>query len=93
MPKDKWLIIIRQNPRFCLMTLIVILVGLMLWLNNGVFIVLAAIFTFLYFGLWLKDNTRAFLNWIQRAKGDFAIFGEYADRFADMFLKNKEGKR
>ena len=64
----------------------------MLWLNNGVFIVLAAIFTFLYFGLWLKDNTRAFLNWIQRAKGDFAIFGEYADRFADMFLKNKEGK-
>lgn len=93
MQKDKRIVFGKLNARYCLLLLMAISVGLMLWLQNNLFVILAAIITFFYFGLWIKENTLAFLDWIQKAKGDFAIFGDYADRFTDMFSKNREGKR
>lgn len=93
MQKDKQMAFRKWDPKYGLLFLMVLSVGLMLWLKSDIFVIFSAIFTFLYFGLWIKGNIRAFLNWIQRAKGDFAILGEYADRFTDMFSKNREGKR
>ncbi|MBQ7084578.1 MAG: hypothetical protein IJM95_04935 [Anaerotignum sp.] len=93
MQKDKRIVFGKWKTRYCLLLLMAISVGLMLWMQNNIFVILAAIFTFLYFVLWVKENVLAFQDWVRKAKGDFAIFGEYADRFTEMFTKNREGKR
>lgn len=93
MQKEKILSLLKENPKRVVLILMAISVSLMLISENNILIVFAAIFTFLYFAIWLRENIRAFLKWIQKVKGEFAIFGEYADRFTNLFFKQKEGKR
>ena len=51
----------------------------------------AAIFTFSYFILWMKQVAKDFSLWSQDMKGYFAIVGKYADKFAEIFSKMKGG--
>ncbi len=52
----------------------------------------AAIVTFSYFILWLKQIAKDFTLWSHDMKGYFSIFGKYADKFIEIFTKGKGGR-
>lgn len=90
--KEKLISLAQQNPKRVILLLGIISVILMLIFESDILVVIAAIFTFLYFGFWLKDNIRDFFKWLQKAKSEFAVFGKYADRLTEMVFDNKESK-
>ena len=52
----------------------------------------AAIVTFSYFILWLKQIAKDFTLWSHDMKGYFSIFGKDADKFIEIFTKGKGGR-
>lgn len=85
--KENVMEFLRNHPKKILLILMLISVSLMVIADNGVFVALAAIFTFPYFIYWLKDNIKAFHQWMQTVKKEFSIFSRYADCFVNMFSK------
>ncbi len=67
----------------------------MLYANNDIWILPAAIFTIAFFVLWLQENIYGFYAWKEqnhkKLKKDFQIFRDYADEFAALF-RNKNKK-
>lgn len=65
----------------------------MLYWNQNIWILPAAIFTIAFFIIWLHENIYGFHAWKEKnkekIKDDFQIFKEYADEFTTFFSKKK----
>ncbi len=83
---------LQGKRRQLLFLLMLISVGLMLICDSNLTVIPAAVFTFLYFGRWLKDSAGATIQWVHHIKNYFAIFREYADKFVEIFTKEEGGE-
>lgn len=80
--------------------ILLILMGLsiitMIYSDTGISVLMAALFTFAFFIIWIHDNILAFSNWKKcngkKLKSDFQIFKRYADEFTRVFSRDKSEK-
>lgn len=79
----------RKSIFFALMLLSV---GILLITENNLAIIPAAIFTVAYFIYWIRDIVKDFRSLKKEIKDSFSIFGDYADKFVEIFAKNKKSK-
>ena len=68
----------------------------MLYSDTGISILMAALFTFAFFIIWIHDNILSFSKWKkhnrEKLKSDFQIFKGYADEFTRVLCKDKSEK-
>ena len=81
-----------SKKKSILCILMILSASALLITENNLVIIPAAVFTFAYFIYWVRDIVRDFRYWIRETKNSFSIFGDYADRFVDIFTKNKKDK-
>lgn len=65
----------------------------MLYCEQDIWILPAAIFTIAFFIIWLHENIFGFHAWKEKNKkkiqDDFQIFKDYADEFTTLFSKKR----